>query len=529
MDERFSYPPLLHLFSHSDQPDDAAWDALRNLARSWNAEHRSQFVVDDDISVTLAGGVLDHERHELKAALAELERDHGCAGVQAAETRYRRAEDRAKADFVDFIGDAAPAGFVANEIDAIGPRVACGACGREGGSRDRPMLCPLEINEDLLDAPALDLINLSNNGRLVSKRLSDALTAYGAAGFSLYPVLRVATNLPSEQYFLLGATTSIVTACPTHTPMTGEPCSLCGEGGGNLLGEWHIEDELLRGLDLVSRHRHGLADLFMSRGLYAHLVASKINLVTSSAFDRCRHAVAPERSRAARLVTGPPRTGPPPRPQCSVDAFMRFVRAPHARVDCSRRGHKTERIARTFEVAHLVEPGADPAALDALEERLADVAHVRPLALQADGVVLFYQGERPSRFPTLAAIRETEGEVCVPAAIQFEKACDWLALHREMQQESVNLDAPFLGAHGIPFARIVGSSHRLVCADGLIYYFATIGNGYHNQVIAGSLPEFLGLVTAKLARFLDDGPSVTTYYDSEGKQYYPHAFHVGAP
>lgn len=214
--------------------------------------------------------------------------------------------------------------------------------------------------------------------------------------------------------------------------------------------------------------------------------------------------------------------------------WTRAVRPSAKRVDCGRCGRGGDReLDRTFELEHLIEPGAVPAELDALQRRFADVAHLRPLALQADGILLGYQvGRHPSTFPTRAAINATMGEVDVPAAIKFEKACDWAPLHEEMlrafdatDEASRRYMGPFLGADGVPFASIVGSGDRFVCAEGRIWYFSSLGaNGFHNQVIAGSLSEFFGLVTTRLATFLNESASVTTYYGPEGEQYFPRRF-----
>ncbi len=546
MDERFSYPPLTFLFFMSDQVSDAAREALRALASSWNATHESQFIAKNDkqtltwgfvidnekLTITLAGGVLDPEREELKNVLEKLERLHGCKGIESVEAHYKAADEYAAADFVHFSGDGAPSGFVANAIDALGPRQACEGCGREGRREDRRVVSALRVNEDFLtrtlDAagiptPRLDLVNLDDGGFLVSKRFVDELKSYGASGFSVRDVLHFDSDRPSEQYFLLMATTSIVNPCPTHTPMTGEPCAVCGAGGGNALGDLHVESELLEGLDVFSRHRFGLDNLYMSRGLYLHLKAARIDLTACGEIHRCEHTLTPARSEAAKKVAMPSSRPPAPRPQCSVETFMRLLRARRQRVDCESEGKQD----CTFELEHMIEPGAEPAELDALERRFPDVAHLRPLALQADGILLGYQvGQRPSRFPTHEAINATMGEVDVPAAIRFEKACDWALRQEEMLEAFDYLDensrryvGPFLGAHGVPFASIVGSGHRFVCADGRIWYFSSLcANDYHNQVIAGSLSEFLGLVTTGLATFLNESASVTRY-GREGDQY----------
>lgn len=441
------------------------------------------------------------------------------------------------ADFIQFIGDGAASGFVANEIEAMGPRQACEGCGREGRRKDRRVVSPLRVNEDFLvrsleaaGRPRLDIVN-RDGGFLVSKRFADELTSYGASGFSLREVLRVDSDRPSDQYFLLVATTSIVNPCPIHTPMTGEPCSVCGAGGGNTLGDLHVEDELLAGLDFFSRHPFGLDALYMSRGLYLHLKAASIDLTPCGALDRCRHPLSPDRSQAARRVAMPSSSPPAPRPQCSVEKLMRLLRAPHPSVDCER-GSESHPVC-TVRLEHMIEPGADPAELDALERRFADIAHLRPLALQADGILLGYPvGQRPSMFPTRAAINATEGEVDVPAAIKFEKICDWPLLQEEMlgafdalDEDSREYVGPFLGAHGVPFASIVGSGDVFVCADGQIWYFSPSGdNRYHNQVIAKSLTEFLGLVMTGLATFLNESASVTTYNGPDGETYWPRKF-----
>lgn len=527
MDEPFFYPSTVHIFFESDQPSRATWDALRALAVQWNANHRSQFIVDEEIRVTLSKGVVDPERQELEAALAKIKSVHGCRWREGAIPRYEGPAARATADFVDLIGSGAPAGFVANELEAFGAPALCEACGAHRGNRSRRLAAPIRINEHLLPRDAaLDVVNLSNGGYLVSKRFAEELAAHGATGHALHSVLRDPDDVTSERYFLLVATTAIVGTCPTHTPMTRTPCPMCGNGGGDLLGNLHIEEGLLRGLDVFSRDRGGLSGLYIARGLYAHLTAKGMNIVTSTALDRCPHEPSPARINAAQSLVVPVPRVRAQRAHCSVDAFMHFVRSPRPNVTCTRRGHHNVDDVRTFEVAHMVEPGALAAELDALEVRMADVAHLRALALQADGICIFYQGARPAMFPTLEAIHATEGEVCVPAAIQFEKSCDWAALQRMVQEASAYLDAPFLGAHGAPFATIVGSSHRLVCADGRIYYFAPGGDGLHNQVVAESLSELLGIVTTSLARLLMDGPSVTTYFDEEGDQYYPRAFGV---
>lgn len=537
LDEQFIYPPITHTFSWCDQREDDAWDALTAFARTWNREHKNLFVVDEEeIFVTLADGVRDAERAALERALDELQRSHGCCGIEGIESRYKRPEDYASADFVAILGDGCAQGFIANEIEAWGPPLTCEACGREGRDPERRVLGPLVVNEEILTrsleahaAQPPDLISLRNGVFLASKQLVDQLTSFGARGFSLSEVLCADSQQPSKKYFLLSATTAVVTPCPTHTPMTSEPCVACGSGGGNLLSEVYIEEPLLRDRDLFSRHRYGFSDLYFSRELYQHLVAAgTVGMLTTGALDRCRHEPAPQRARAAVVVTSRFEASKISRPRCSVDTFMRFVRSSRLTARCRGRGRHGSDITLTLE--NMIEPGADAIELNALEQRFADVAHLRPLALQADGILLFHQaGGRPSRFPTRAAIQETEGAVCVPAALQFEKVCDWSFLRAEMQEESRMHDTPFLAAYGVPFATIVGASDRLVCADGRIYYFSSLGGGrYHNQVIANDLPELLGLITTDLARFLQDSAAVTTYYDDDGQQYYPRGFFVDA-
>ncbi|WAS96515.1 hypothetical protein [Nannocystis punicea] len=173
---------------------------------------------------------------------------------------------------------------------------------------------------------------------------------------------------------------------------------------GNRLGDLYIEEALLRGLDLSSWHRFGLTGLYLSHELYQHLVvAGTVGLLMTGALDRCHHEPAPERAQAAKVVIQASGDSRAPRPLCSVDAFMRFVRAPGLTVHCRRRGG--EGPDRTFELEDLIEPGADPTELDALARRFADVTHLRPLARQADGILLSHQAARTaSSARTVASI-----------------------------------------------------------------------------------------------------------------------------
>jgi hypothetical protein len=537
IDDTFSYPPTEYLAMREEQPDERAWGALKRFASRWNAAHCSQFVDEgDELSVTLPKGVRDPERGELAGALAELTRLHGCVtGRECVKSRYRGAAEYVTADVVAIVGEGPPLGFVANEIEAFRRRVSCDVCGREGRSNRARLVTTLRIREELLEpwlaasgSPPPDLLNLGNGGFLVSSRLARELASCGAKGYSLTPVLRGDTDEPSAEYLLLAATTAIVNPCPTHTPTTGAPCTRCGQGGGSRLGELHVEEPLVRSLDVFARDPDGFGGLHVSRDLYRHLLeAGMTGVLATGAMDRCEHEPPPERRHAVTLASAPPRRSEPahPRPRASVDTFLRFVRAKDAKVDCVRAGRGGAR--RTFAVASMVEPGASAAELDALEKRFPDAAYLRPLTTQADGILMFHQSScPPEAFPTRAAIDASQGAVCVPAAMRFEKACDWPALHDEVLQMSARLDSPFLGLGGVPFATIEGSSDVLVCKEGVFYYFSPLGNGYHNQVVARTLEGLLGLLTTDLAAFLRDTAGVTTYWDADGEQYVPETYHA---
>lgn len=422
-------------------------------------------------------------------------------------------------DFVHLIGAAYPEGFVTNELSAFGRPSPCPQCGRLGGDEDRPLAGKLVVDERRFDPheELPDLLNLYNGGLLVSRRFAAALSTLGVRGQRLHPVFVAETGEPSQRHFILQASRTIAQGCLQHGRATKLACATCGAGGGSR-SAWHVEDALVDELDMFSLHRWGMADIGWSHELIEELEKS-FDLCVIEGPVRCRHAARPARVWAAPSL---PSDDGPPLPRCTVEQFLYLVQQPNPRVQCTRQV-RGKVLAHTFEVSHRIESGASPAELARLERQLPEVAHLRPLFSRANGLVLFHQGALPV-FPTRAAIRESRGALDVAGALRFEKASEWRQLRRDMLASPDLLHGAFFLEQGIPFASILGSADQLVSANGKIYYFSPGANRYHNQLIAGSLAELLGILTTDLATFLLETASVTTYYDGRGAQYSPRSF-----
>jgi hypothetical protein len=498
---------FIYAYFESEQPKAAAWKALCAFARAWNLAHVSQWEhAQGELCLRLSD---EAERAELDRQLAELARSHPIEGGGTP------VYDEAESSYILVVGEGLPPGALVNELEAFGPPLPCPTCGRtRRRAEDQPLVGPLELDESLLAGCDADTFNLHNDGRLVTRRFVDALRATGATGFRTIAVHTA--GKPSERYAVLAATHVVLEPCPEHTPRDGVAfCAGCGAITGTM-ERFFVPDGDAGGLALLSRHRFGLGDLYFARDLYQKLLGLGMRgLCTSVGFDTCHH----ERS-TARLVrpAAMPAVAPVPDPPegQGLRLFLEHLEDPHPQLECA--GSSDRGSGRTFDVAHVVEPGCTPKAWSAIERKLPQARPLRALYERANGVLLYCQ-DRPRAFPTWNAI--CRGQADDPSFLRFEKTEAWSVVREQMLEMMADMEQPFVAADGVPFARLTSSSDLLVCWQGAVYYFSPMYNRFHNQRIARSVDALLALVVRDPPAFLMDTASVARCHDEKGEQYYP--------
>jgi hypothetical protein len=511
------------VYFESAQPTRAAWKALQAFAEEWNGTHESQWAKDlFDLNLQLPRGLEDAEHAALEAGLAKLKRKHRIVGLEAIPAPDSPEETLERA-YISLVGEGPPQGLVVNELEAFGPPLPCPLCGRVKRERDAPLVGSLELDEGMLErgpGGSSDLFNLANDGRLITRRFADALRDAGAAGYRLVPVRSALTGATSERLFVLAATHAVLGSCEEHAGRDHvSTCAGCGVVDGRL-DSFHAPERETRGLSVLSRHRFGLADLYFARETLRHLLSSGLRgLSASTAFDVCNAAAPTPRVRpaeqpdVARFVEPPDAEG--------LRAFLAHLEDPSPRFECSASSGRGP--DRTFDVAHLVEPGCSAEVFDAMERDVPEAKALRGLYTRANGLLLYCQVP-PKTYPTRQALRRGEGEVEDPSFLRFEKAEAWRALRKEMLAYAADLEEPFVAADGVPFAQLTASADLLVCWHGAVYYFSPLANRFHNQRLARSVGGFLARVAHDPAAFLLDTASVARFHGPRGKQYVPRTY-----
>ncbi len=511
------------VYFEADQPTRAAWKALCAFADAWNAAHESRWTADPgELCLRLPGGLDDPERGALEQGLAALERAHRIVGLEAVAPPDVGPAALERAAYVSIVGGGPPSGLVVNELEAYAPPVPCPRCGRVDRARDAPLVGPLELDERRLESGPgtdADVFNLAHGGRLVTRRFADALRDAGATGYRLVPV-RSRTGEDSERHFVLAATHVALEPCVPHAPRDRvKVCPGCDVVGGTL-ERFHVPRGEDGGLSVLSRHRFGLADLHFARETYAFLRARGLRGISPSVgFDVCE---APSARPPRPAETPAVARFEEPSDAEGLRTFLAHLEDPRPRFVCGAAGDRGPE--RTFEVAHLVEPGCSSRAFDEVERALPEARALRGLYTRANGLLLYCQ-EQPRTFPTFEAMRS--GDADDPSFLRFEKLEAWPLLREELLEYAAHLGRPFVAERGVPFARLTASSDLLVCWRGAVYYFSPGANRYHDQRIARSVGGLLGRIVRDPAAFLMDTASVARFYGPRAKQYVPRRYVSG--
>jgi hypothetical protein len=287
-----------------EQPDAGVWAELVRLTGAWNRGGTRKFepVMDFMWHINFDAA----SRAELDTLLAQLEtlkRERGAA-FHLASRNTLEEEDYAAADFIEILGTdlgSPDRPFVRNQEAAFAPGAPCPVCGAQDAF-DVEQREPLAIDLSLLEsgtaadgtpAPAggWDLVNVVNGDKIVSARVVSLLEAEGVRGYALRAVMDGSTGRPTERAFQIAAERAVLTPCPEHSRVEGEPfCPACGTAYGALDGYFWVRSDQVDGVEVVSRHPRKGAMLYVSRRVYERLRDAGMNgLQRNDVLRVCAH------------------------------------------------------------------------------------------------------------------------------------------------------------------------------------------------------------------------------------------------
>lgn len=257
-----------------DGRPDAAWQRVGEVMRSWAG----------DATITPIGEIMwlaDTSSAAVADALAHDVVEVGAQPLRSSRTVYDD-EDYAAADLVGVTGIdlSLDPPFVRNAAKAYRADPPCPRCGHHDPF-DVTVVKPPRIDEAMLDAPAPDgsqpgpqgweAVNLPNGGLLLSTRLVTALRDAGIRGLAIEEVLDV-RGATSARMAALRAPVAVLTPCPRHARVEGAPsCPACGAAHGDLDGYFWMPRSVVGNAEIVSRHPHRAAMLYVSPRAYAIL------------------------------------------------------------------------------------------------------------------------------------------------------------------------------------------------------------------------------------------------------------------
>lgn len=256
-----------------DLPD-TTWQQVGNVMRSRML----------DATITPIAELMwtaDTDSAEVAGALARAVTAVGAQPLSSSRQVYDE-EDYAAADLIGVFGVDLPVDppFVRNAAEAYRADPPCVRCGHHDPFDVTPVEPP-RIDEALLEGPAPDgsrpgprgweAVNLPNGGLLVSTRLRNALRDAGIRGLATEQVLD-ATGAVSARMALLRAPVAVPNPCPCHPSVEGTAfCPNCGSAYGELHGYFWMPRSVIGDAEIVSRHPHHAAMLYVSPRVYAIL------------------------------------------------------------------------------------------------------------------------------------------------------------------------------------------------------------------------------------------------------------------
>jgi hypothetical protein len=298
-----------------DQPSEAAWAALRNLAAEWNRSHLHGLTEISGITLQLR--IPDStlaDQDEIRALVDKMRSEAGVR-VYPASRRIYNEQDYREAAFVEIVGvtlDRPGRPFVVNSEKALGPPVPCPNCGWQD-IFNVPQRAPFTIDESLLDDPLLggetphggwDFVALPAGRQLLSERLLVTLRQADLRGLEVQPVLAADTGRVSGRAFQISAGTAVLVPCSQHESGVSY-CTACGavldsqepEHGDDCLftpqAEFRVNRAQLAGDEVLSRHPACAAMLYFAQRAYRMLSEARFNGVRASGLIQlCEHNCA---------------------------------------------------------------------------------------------------------------------------------------------------------------------------------------------------------------------------------------------
>jgi hypothetical protein len=291
------------LFRHQ-QPDGAAWRALERLVTAWNKGRergapRFEPVQDFMWHATFGADArpqLDRLLGQLSELAARTDAVHHLAWRDRVEE-----DDFAAADFIEILGvdPMLTPPFLVNAETALLPGPPCPRCGSQD-ALDGVQTEPFRIDERRLhdrgpDVPpgagGWDAVNLPNGHLVVSRRFAAVLADNHVRGYRLHEVIDAATGRSSERMVHLTAERAVLTPCPEHSRIDGDPfCPECGTAFGTLDGYFWARADLVGDDEVLSRHPGRGAMLHVSRRVHDALREAGLNGVRrNNVLMLCHH------------------------------------------------------------------------------------------------------------------------------------------------------------------------------------------------------------------------------------------------
>lgn len=259
------------------------YQKIKEYCENWNKKNTIKFKIDDfSCKAEFPYSTLSDVKEIISDAIIK-----GWE-VGVIMKHIYNIEDYKCADYIKMQGAGLNDKFYKEELNLSNESYHCSKCKEKNGYLIgyRKFEKPFIMDESFTRKPQngekqkpklqWDIFDISESGLFISKRMADFFEKHNVTGYVLHDVINEKTNKISENYFMLGSDTLIVTDCNEHTlrrEATGS-CQACGsEIQSDLLSELHFRDIDVKGKDIFI---HGLlytnGSTYFSQRLYKLLL-----------------------------------------------------------------------------------------------------------------------------------------------------------------------------------------------------------------------------------------------------------------
>jgi len=294
-------------FLKHEQPSEAAWIALGEIAKQWNDSHTPKF--SDSMSFLWSINFEDQRDQSFSEFLQQLDslrRNFACKFHATSELIYDEA-DYLSADFIEILGISLEGfikrPFILNAGDTLSSPVPCHACGWQD-MFSVAQRAPFAIDERLLDLAipqggsppqgGWDCVNLPNGHKLVSRRILSLFEENQVTGFDVLPVLSGTSGKQSQRMFQILARKFVPATVLSNSGAQLSICQVCGAVLDPNVGDhaelaslltpttWCVRRKDVAQDEVLSRHPSRGAMLYLSQRVYRLLVGAPLNGIVES-------------------------------------------------------------------------------------------------------------------------------------------------------------------------------------------------------------------------------------------------------